>query len=121
MSSRERWTVYPLLFLALGLALKASSGSVGDDGTTRVAALDAGRIICRELRIDTDDGQTLVHVGRVRKGGGRIEIRDSSGRDVVAVGTHPDRADGGVELFDLDGHEVGRLSPTGFGPPPSDE
>ena len=45
----------------------------------------------------------------------------ASGRDVVAVGTHPDRSDGGVELFDLDGREVGRLSPTGFGPPPSDE
>jgi len=121
MSSRERWTVYPLLFLALGLALRATSGSVDDDGTTRFIALDAGRVVCRELRIDSEDGETLVHVGRVKDGGGRIEIRDTRGRDVVAIGTHPRRADGGVELFGIDGREEARLSPTGFGPPPADE
>ena len=50
-----------------------------------------------------------MHVGRVKDGGGRIEIRDTRGRDVVAIGTHPRRADGGVELFGIDGREEARL------------
>jgi hypothetical protein len=80
MTTRERWTVYPLLFLAIGLAMRAQSGAPDLDGRQRVEVLDAASVICRELRVESADGPTLVHLGRVKGGGGgRIEIRDAKG------------------------------------------
>lgn len=122
MTSRERWTVYPLLFLAIGLALRAANMTTDGDGQLRSATIDTGSVVCRELRIETDDGTTLVHIGRVKGGGGgRIEIRDADGRDSVAVGTRPGRREGGVEFFERDGRESARLTTTGLGDPPPDE
>lgn len=122
MTTRERWTVYPLLFLAIGLALRGNGFISHGDGTIRFGAIDAVSIACRELRIDTDEGTPLVHLGRVRgRGGGRIEIRDSLGRDSVAVGTRPDRPEGGVEFFDAEGRESSWLTATGLGDPPTDD
>lgn len=122
MTTRERWTVYPLLFLAIGLGVRAQSLAPDVAGVVRVDALDASRVVCRELRVDADDGTTLVHAGRVRGGGGgRIEIRDAKGRDSVAIGTNPGRREGGVEFFETDGRESARLTTTGLGdPPPAD-
>ena len=121
MTSRERWTVYPLLFLAIGLAVRATTVTP-DDGRAHFGAIDTGSIICRELRVDADDGTTLVHIGRVKGGGGgRIEIRDAKGRDALAVGTRPGRREGGVEFFERDGRESARLTTTGLGDPPPDE
>ena len=61
MTSRERWTVYPLLFLALGLAVRAAVLS-----EERLAAplesLEAGRIECRELVVRDADGTALLQV-----------------------------------------------------------
>jgi len=115
MTTRERWTVYPLLFLAIGLAMRAQSGAPDLDGRIRVEVLDAASVICRELRVESADGPTLVHLG-----GGRIEIRDSKGRDSVAVGTRPGRSEGGVEFFDFDGAESARLTAAGLDEPPPD-
>ena len=121
MTTRERWTVYPLLFLAIGLALRGAAPATDADGTVRVGAIDAVSVACRELRVETDDGTTLVHVGRVRGGGGgRIEIRDAQGRESVAVGTRPGRPEGGIEFFEPDGRESARLTTTGLGDPPPD-
>ena len=122
MTTRERWTVYPLLFLAIGLGVRAQSLAPDIEGVVRVDAIDASRVVCRELRVDADDGTTLVHAGRVRGGGGgRIEIRDAKGRESVAIGTNPGRREGGVEFFEIDGHESARLTTTGLGdPPPAD-
>ena len=73
MTTRERWTVYPLLFLAIGLAMRAQSGAPDLDGRIRVEVLDAASVICRELRVESADGPTLVHLGRVKGGGGGSE------------------------------------------------
>jgi hypothetical protein len=121
MTTRERWTVYPLLFLAIGLAMRSQSGAPDLDGRVRVEVLDASSVICRELRVESADGPTLVHLGRVKGGGGgRIEIRDSRGNDSVAVGTRPGRSEGGVEFFDFDGAESARLTAAGLDDPPPD-
>ena len=45
MNSRERWTVYPLIFLALGVALR--------DKVT--STLDLRTITCEELTIRSHD------------------------------------------------------------------
>ena len=111
MSSRERWTVYPLLFLALGLAVRSIAVPQGDFAAARVDALESTRLVCKELVIESTDGTILVHMGRVvGGGGGRIEIKDSDGIDTMAVGTRPDNRAGAVEFFDAAGEPIGELT-----------
>ena len=61
MTTRERWTVYPLVFLALGLAFRAALLS-----EERLAEAPeefaAGRIECRELIVRDADDQILFQV-----------------------------------------------------------
>ena len=62
MSERERWVVYPLLFLALGAALR---DKLVDRTTTK-------RIVCQELRIEDEPvgnqpAQVLAIIGREPK------------------------------------------------------
>jgi hypothetical protein len=111
MNSRERWTVYPLLFLAIGLALRAVA--VPPEKLS-VSVVEAGRIVCGEIVIAAEDDTKLVHVGRVKGGGGgRIEVNDGTGIVAVAIGTGPESRDGGVDFFNGEGRPVGRLSPGG--------
>ncbi len=113
MTSRERWTVYPLLFLAIGLALRAVA--VPPD-TLSAGVLEAGRIICGEIVVTGTDGTKIVHVGRVKGGGGgRIEVNDSVGIEAIAIGIDPEARNGTVEFFDEKGRKIGRLGPGGPG------
>ena len=112
MNSRERWTVYPLLFLALGLAVRSAAIPPDTFVTARIEGLDATRLVCREIVVQADDGTILVHIGRVvGGGGGRIEVRDSDGVEAVALGTGPGGRDGAIEFFDVQGGDAGRLTP----------
>lgn len=111
MSSRERWTVYPLLFLAIGLAVRAAAVPPAEFAAARVDSLQATRMVCRELIVNADDGTILVHVGRVvGGGGGRIEVKDQDGVDSVSIGTGPGDRGGAVEFFDAKGDPAGRLT-----------
>jgi len=112
MNSRERWTVYPLLFLALGLAVRSAAIPPDTFVTARIEGLDATRLVCREIVVQADDGTILVHIGRVvGGGGGRIEVRDSDGVEALALGTGPGGRDGAIEFFDVQGGDAGRLTP----------
>ena len=109
MTSRERWTVYPLLFLAIGLAIRAAAVPPERFEAAKVDSLEATRLVCREIVVEADDGTVLIHMGRVvGKGGGRIEIKDADGVDTIAIGTRPDRRDGAVEHFDERGQPSDR-------------
>ncbi len=84
MSDRERWTVYPLLFLAIGLAMRAvlvPPAAMGD--------IDAVRLVCREIVVEDEDGTVVLHLGRIAGGGGRLEINDRKGNALMAVGSRP--------------------------------
>lgn len=107
MTSRERWTVYPLLFLAIGLAMRAVVQPLDRVDMVRADAVDAGQVVCREFLVTGSDGTVLVHIGRVvGGGGGRIEIKDARGTDAIAIGTRPEGRDGHVERFDAAGEPV---------------
>ena len=94
MTSRERWTVYPLLFLAIGLAMRAGIPFEERVDTLVAGAVEAGQVVCREIVVTGTDGTVLVHVGRVvGGGGGRIEIKDATGTDAIAIGTRPEGRD----------------------------
>jgi hypothetical protein len=87
MTSRERWTVYPLLFLSLGLAVRAIVVPSGEFAAARVDDLECIRLSCEELVVVGEDGGVLVHVGREAAldgstegvGGGRIELHAKDG------------------------------------------
>ena len=101
MTSRERWTVYPLLFLAIGLAMRP-----GEDTGLEIQTdvLSSSIVRCREILVEADDGTVLLHMGRVVDGGGgRIEVKDAAGENTVAIGTRPDEEQGRIEFFDTEG------------------
>jgi hypothetical protein len=107
MSSRERWTVYPLLFLAIGLAFRAVA--VPPDRLD-VRAVETETLTCGEIVVTSQDGVRVVHIGRVKGGGGgRVEINDQKGVEAIAIGTSPGNRDGGIEFFDAAGRQLGRL------------
>ena len=113
MSSRERWTVYPLLFLAIGLAVRSAAVPPAEFAAARVDSLQATRMVCRELIVNADDGTILVHIGRVvGGGGGRIEVKDQHGVDAVSIGTRPGDRGGSVEFFDAEGEASYRIADT---------
>lgn len=104
MTSRERWTIYPLLFLAIGLAVRAVAVPEERFATAQIGDLEAARLTCREIVVNADDGTVLIHMGRViGAGGGRIEIKDEHGVDAIAIGTRPRNRAGVVECYDEDG------------------
>jgi hypothetical protein len=106
MSTRERWTVYPLLLLAIGLALRAGPADRHPLG----GPITGDTIVCKELAIVDEQGKILVHAGRVLGGGGgRIEIRDAAGRNAVCIGTAADSRDGAIEFYDAEGTLIARL------------
>ncbi len=87
MTSRERWTVYPLLFLALGLAVRSIVAPSGEFLAASVAELECGRLSCEEVVVVDQNGTVLVHIGREAAldgstegvGGGRIDLNDQNG------------------------------------------
>jgi hypothetical protein len=117
MTTRERWTVYPLLLLAIGLALRGELVA-RPAGTGERDKVSTETLVCRELVIVGDPSESggkppiIIHAGRVKGGGGgRIEIRDADGIDTVAIGTAPNIREGGVEFFDTNAKLLGRLGP----------
>lgn len=112
MTSRERWTVYPLLFLAIGLAVRAVAVPEERFATAQVGDLEAARLTCREIVVQAEDGTVLIHMGRViGGGGGRIEIKDEKGVDSIAIGTRPQDRSGGIECYDAEGRPTACETP----------
>lgn len=117
MTTKERWTVYPLLLLAIGLALRGEL--VGrPSGAVVQETVSAEAVVCRELVIvgeTSEPGKTppvILHAGRVKGGGGgRIEIRDAGGIDAMAIGTSVESRDGGIEFFDAAARLLDKLGP----------
>ncbi len=110
MTTAERWTVYPLLLLAIGLAARGQLGLEAGGADRRTISADA--LVCRELAVLGETDAIIIHAGRVEGGGGgRIEIRDAEGRDAMAMGTGADSRAGAVEFFDEQARLIGRLGP----------
>lgn len=84
MSDRERWTVYPLLFLTIGLAMRAVLVP-----PATMSDIEAVRLVCREIVVEDEDGTVVLHLGRVAGAGGRLEINDRDGNALMAVGSRP--------------------------------
>ena len=75
MSNRERWTVYPLLFLTLGIVLK--------DKLTKV--LNADVVYCKTLVVTDRDQQERVVVSS-NPAGGIVKVDSSNHQLNVLLG-----------------------------------
>ena len=75
MSSRERWTIYPLLFLALGVALR-------DKLTSTV---DSRFITCEELDVVDRHGQLQMRLTSHDGDSGKLLLYGADGRLAVAA------------------------------------
>ena len=94
MSERERWVVYPLLFLALGVALRdkmlkrVDTDSMIAGRGVASPVLNANRVICRELIVQSRDGQrTMAKIAEHKyTRSGRLETYDRLGLTTDVVG-----------------------------------
>ena len=120
MSTRERWIVYPLLFLALGLALRdklipperirAFHLQVQDLRADRVECRQstAGKVECNRIEAGQAAFQVLSAGGPngldglrmyAAPQGGRLEILGRDGNRVLLAGADPDGRAGFLETY----------------------
>ncbi len=113
MSTRDRWTVYPLLFLALGIALRSKVTSTIDvDSLTsrrtettlvNAAQVTAKSVLCDDLQITGKDGKPRVRLGTTRVNTGGIEVYGRDGNLVAAMTVDPDTDRASLRLQTADG------------------
>lgn len=100
MSTRERWIVYPLLFLTLGIAMRGTQWkqeSFTADKITVRHQLDAATVRCHRLEVID---------------GGWIETYGKDGAKAVSLGAQAADQSGVVETFDAAGVSQVRLHST---------
>jgi hypothetical protein len=115
MSTRERWTIYPLLFLTLGIAMRDKI--VPPD--LKPLSVDADEIRCRDLDVDTVRCQSLVVVGTQHNrcmelgttaaGAGQLEILGPGGKPVFVAGADTRAGNGLCEIADAEGRARAQL------------
>ena len=76
MSDRERWIVYPLLFMTLGLSLR--DRIAGES----VQKLSIDEVVCNQLEVVSSDGRPQIRLS-VTTSGGVIEVRRLPGRSNI--------------------------------------
>lgn len=104
MTSRERWTIYPLLFLSLGMGLRSRLTGMETATTVR----------CQRLFIVDEAGKPLIAAGASRDGSaGEILIQTAAGIPQVDLGSNG--AAGNLRTFGPDGKPLTLLrgSPRG--------
>ena len=84
MSQRERWILYPLLFLALGTALRDKLVPA----RLRPLSVDAALVRCERLEVveREENSLDLRFRPRIIGEGGRLEFATKDGRSVLLLG-----------------------------------
>lgn len=75
MTHRERWTVYPLLFLSLGVALRDKIAPT----------FEAEQIRCRAIAVTDAEGDEVLSMQGDPQGG-RLAVLDAAGRQIAILG-----------------------------------
>ena len=105
MNTRERWIVYPLLFLALGLALRDKIVPQSELIAFGIecAKLKADEVTCTSVTVTDPSGNIAARIVPVGSGGGRLEIHGATGNAVVVLGADQSGQFGAAEFADPDG------------------
>jgi hypothetical protein len=103
MSTRDRWIVYPLLFLALGTAIKPK-------------LVPAERVTCRTLEVVDDDLRTRIRMtAATASDDGEIRIANQLGKSVVVLRADSATQAGLVETLNGNGQVQTIMSSAGGG------
>jgi hypothetical protein len=109
MSDRERWIVYPLLLLAIGLAMGNRLVLQDEEhgGETDV-------IRCRGLEILGPEGKPTISLSTSEKGNGMVEVGDAQGQlqsrlSANASGATLELLDRDAKLYEFIGHYANRF------------
>lgn len=102
MTTRERWIVYPLLFLALGVALRDKM--LPPSATFRKPGVNAWKIRCVELEcqdltIANPKGDKRIRMGTTANEAGQMEIWGADQTMLTVVGANDDGKTGRVGTF----------------------
>lgn len=107
MSNRERWIIYPLLFMALLFGLK--QGLV-----PKPTLLEAPTLICKELQIvdsmDPSSRKVRVQLNQGRNGAGQVGLFNGENEQTVLLSTTGDASGGAVVIFGQNEKMVGALA-----------
>ncbi|HYW79255.1 MAG TPA: hypothetical protein VE890_06735 [Thermoguttaceae bacterium] len=122
MTSRERWVVYPLLFLTFGMTMRdkvwPQPHFIAND-MTAFGEITAGKIICSQLDVgrataqrlesiqsecqlltlSDQHGRNAIRLGSGSNGTGRLELLATDGDVLVALGGDEVGESGRVETF----------------------
>ena len=135
MSTRERWIVYPLLFLALGVALRdkfvppsrvtarrvwAEEMVVGKVRCNHLDAVGANcevtevsRLDVRELSVSGPKGNRRAWVGVMENQSGQVELYGRDGEPVLVLGADKNGEAGLLQTMTADGSPQVLLRSTG--------
>ena len=110
MSNRERWVVYPLLFMSLGFSLtngiaQQEKSALRDGGHESVAEVDHVR--CKSLEIVGADDKPRLSMGISTSGGGLLQLGAPDG--TVQAQVDSNLSGGLLSLFDHTGKVAVRL------------
>jgi len=102
MSDYERWTIYPLLLLTLGIVLKDKM----------LNSVDVQNVVCRNLAIVDAEGKEMVRLGATPLQAGGLEVFGASGAPIITLtadaegksGRIMTKTDEGRPLVDLLAH-----------------
>jgi hypothetical protein len=132
MSTRERWIVYPLLFMTLGIAMRDKvTHHIGDTAATvQAATVATSRIRCNELRVGQVVCDRLQSTGPIVCNnlasrhvsecetllvGRTFLVNGPKNRPVVVAGTDNNTSTGFIETFTADGLPQIRLYSNNIG------
>jgi hypothetical protein len=87
MTSRERWTVYPLLFLALGMQFR-----------NKVVGIETKVVQCESLTITDQNGRPVAGLHSAPPNAGRLEFYDADGKVMLVAGTSFDAKAGFLQI-----------------------
>jgi hypothetical protein len=109
MSTRERWIVYPLLFLTLGIVMR---DKIVPRTRFQIDEVVAGQILCNQLQVK----QVIAAAGIV----GSIRCDDlavigSKGRPTVVIGNNAKTGGGSIQTLSRTGAPLVLLQPTDSG------
>ena len=87
MSDRERWIVYPLLFLAIGFSIRTGVQIDEEHDAHKHAESDILR--CRGLEVVDAAGQTKWIIGTTKTGEGLLELSGDEGKLAARLTSNP--------------------------------
>ena len=110
MSTRERWIVYPLLFLTLGIVMRDKFVPAARFEANELAA---ERIHCNQLRVDQVASAGGLAVQTIQCS--ELAVAGPNGRPTVILVTDPKNKGGAIETLSATGAPLVRLLPTDSG------